>query len=248
MEQSLLKRIKEYPTPPEVVKDLRTMHTIMLTGITGAGKDTIIGDILESSDRFARNVTSTTRLPRENSGVMEQEGREYYFLSQDQAVQKMANGEYIEVAPVHGRINGSLISEFRRISDSGKIALGDLNYEGIEKFLSFGMDNLSVYFVMPPNFETWLARLTIRQGGAIGDTDEMLRRFRSAQVELDDALRNPEYIPIMNDVSRDTAQKIIQYTQTNTGPTEEDRAQAIEGIHELNTAISNYISQLEDTR
>jgi guanylate kinase len=248
MDPSIEKCIKEYVTPPEVLAELRPIRTILLTGITGAGKDTIIGDILESSDDFARNVTSTTRQPRENSGVMEQEGVEYYFLSENQAQQKMANGDYIEVAPVHGRINGSLISEFRRISGIGKIALGDINYDGIEKFLSFGMDDLSVYFVMPPNFETWLARLMKRQGGTIGDTDEILRRFRSAQIELDDALNNPEYIPIMNDVSRNTAQKIIEYTQTNSGPSAQERHEAIEGIHDLNTAISSYISQLEEER
>jgi len=248
MEPSLKSLIDSYATPQDVVNELRPIHTVMLTGITGAGKDTIIGDVLEASDHFARNVTSTTRLPRANNGVMEQEGREYYFLTQEQAVKKMSDGEYIEVAPVHGQINGSLISEFRRISSVGKIALGDINYEGIEKFLTFDMDNLSVYFVMPPNFETWLARLMKRQGGTIGDKNEILRRFRSAQIELGNALDNPEFIPILNDVSRDTAQKIIEYTETNNGPSLEERAQAVEGIHELNQAISSYISQLEDAR
>jgi guanylate kinase len=248
MDESLLQRIKHYDAPSDVVAELSPIKTVMLTGITAAGKDTVIGDILKESDEFMRVVTSTTREPRENNGIMEQDGREYYFLTEAQAIQNMDQGEYIEVAPVHGRVNGSLISEYRRISGLAKTALTDINYEGAEKFLTFGMDDLSVYFVMPPNFEVWLARLMKRQGGTIGDHDEILRRFRSAQDELDNALRSPDFIPITNDVSRDTASRIIEYARTNTGPSATEREQANDAIHDLNTAISNYISQLEDIR
>jgi len=248
MEPSLEKLIKEYQTPPEVIEEIYSIPTVVLTGITAAGKDTIIGDILEETDELVRVVTSTTRGMRENNHVMETEGNEYYFLTLDQAIQKINNGEYIEVAPVHGQVNGSLVAEFRRISGIGKTALMDVNFEGVEKYLTFGMKELSVYFVMPPSFEIWLARLMKRQGGTIGDREEILRRFRSAQVELKRAENHPQYIPIINDVSRETAHRIVEYTRTHTGPTPEERAQAIEGIQELNRAISNYIEQLEGER
>ena len=248
MDRSLEQFIRQYDTPAEVVDELRPVETVMLTGITGAGKDTVIGDILGESDEFMRVVTSTTRGPRENNGILEVEGREYYFLTQEQAMQNMEHGEYIEVAPVHGQINGSLISEYRRISGLAKIALTDINYEGAGKFLMFDMENLSVYFVMPPNFEVWLARLMKRQGSAISDHEEILRRFRSAQIELDNALNRSDFIPITNDVSSDTARKIIEYTKNKTGPSTAEREQAHNAIRELNQAISNYIAQLEDIR
>ncbi|HEY8886711.1 MAG TPA: hypothetical protein VIM31_04415 [Candidatus Microsaccharimonas sp.] len=248
MDSSLEQQIRHYDTPADVADELRPIETVMLTGITAAGKDTVIGDILRESDEFMRVVTSTTRAPRENNGIMEQDGREYYFFSNEQAIQKMDQGEYIEVAPVHGRVNGSLISDYRRISGLAKTALTDINYEGAEKFLTFGMENLSVYFVMPPNFEVWLARLMKRQGGVLGDHNEILRRFRSAQEELNYAVNQPDFIPITNDVSHDTAKKIIEYSKTKTGPSAGERAQANDAMHDLNKAISNYIGQLEDIR
>lgn len=246
MEPSLEKQINDYITPSEVIDELRLIHTVMLTGITGAGKDTIIGNILEESDEFARIVTSTTRAPRENNGILEIDGREYYFLTQEQAMQKMANGEYVEVAPVHGRINGSLITEFRRISSIGKTALVDINYEGVSKFQTLSMEKMFVYFVLPPSFEVWLARIMKRQGGTIGNRDEILRRFRSALIELDNAQHQPSFIPIMNDVSRDTAQRIIEYTRTGTGPSEGERAAAYGAIEDLKNSIVRYIGQLEE--
>ncbi|MDB5179663.1 MAG: guanylate kinase [Candidatus Saccharibacteria bacterium] len=248
MDDSLEQRIKQYQESAAVIDELRPVETVMLIGITGAGKDTVIGDILKESDEFIRVVTSTTRAPRENNGIMEQDGREYYFLTVEQAIQKMEQKEYIEVAPVHGRVNGSLISEYRRISERAKTALTDINYEGAEKFLTFGMENLSVYFVMPPNFEVWFARLMKRQGGVMGDHDEILRRFRSAQKELDYARNQPDFIPITNNVSHDTAAKIIEYSKSKTGPSVGEREQANSAMRDLSRAISNYIGQLEDIR
>jgi guanylate kinase len=248
MDDALEELIKDYPTPAEALSELKLIKTVMLTGITGAGKDTIIGDILQDSDEFVRVVTSTTRQPRENSSIMEVEGREYYFLTEEQALQKMTDGEYLEVATVHGRINGSLIAEYRRIANMYKTALTDINYEGVQKFLTFDMEALSVYVIIPPSFEVWLARLMKRQNGMFGDYDDILRRFRSAQVELDNALQHAEYIPIMNDVSLETAHKIIEYTRTNSGPTDDERAQAKKVILELNKSISDYIAQLEARR
>lgn len=242
----LHKLVETYRTPDQVIEELKPIQTVMLTGITGAGKDTIIGDIQQQSDEFVRVVTSTTRAPRKNNGVMEQEGREYYFLTLDQAAQNIQNGEYIEVASVHDRINGSLMSEYRRIAGMDKIALTDIDYQGVEKFLTFGMEHLSVYFVVPPNFEVWLARLLKRQGGVVGDHDEILRRFRSAQVELENAQQHQDFIPIMNDVSTETAQKIIEYTNNGTRPSDDERAAARQVIESLRHAIDNYVGQIEE--
>jgi guanylate kinase len=246
MDNLLEQQIKSYRTPEDVIDELRPIRTVMLTGITAAGKDTIITDILNESDDFMRVVTSTTRAPRENNGILEQHGREYYFLSEQQAIENMQNGEYIEVAPVHSRVNGSLAGEYRRIAGLAKTALTDINYEGAGRFLSFGMEQLSVYFVMPPNFEVWLARLMKRQGGVMGDHEEILRRFRSAQVELDNALSRTDFIPITNDISHETAKKIIEYSTNGTGPTDEEREKAADAIRNLNQAITDYIAQLED--
>ena len=142
MDERLQQQINDYETPDRVLERLHSIRTVILVGITAAGKDTIIRDIIGASNEFARVVTSTTRAPRENNGVLEQHGVDYYFLTIDEAQQKMDAGEYIEVANVHERVNGSLIAEYERIASMGKVALSDVDYQGAMNFLSFGRDNL----------------------------------------------------------------------------------------------------------
>jgi guanylate kinase len=245
MNETLVSQINNYQPPSEVLERLRPIKTVILVGITAAGKDTIIRDIVGESDEFVRVVTSTTRAPRENNGVLERHGVEYYFLTLDEAAQKMDAGEYIEVANVHERINGSLISEYERIATMGKIALSDVDYQGAVNFLSYGMQDLSVYFVLPPSFEVWLARLAKRQGGVLERDQEIITRFRSAQKELATARGNTQLIPVMNVNSDETARKIIEYSTHDTRPSDDDIAQARGVLDELTRGIGEYIAQLE---
>jgi len=245
MNEPLQRQINEYETPSDVLERLRPIRTNILVGITSAGKDTIIRDIIDESDEFMRAVTSTTRAPRENNGVMEQDGVEYYFFTEDEAQQKMDAGEYIEVANVHERVNGSLIAEYERIAKLGKVALCDVDYQGATNFLSFGMENLSVYFILPPSFEVWLARLAKRQGGVLERDQEIITRFRSAQKELAAARDNTQLIPVMNVHSDETARKIIKYTTDGTRPSPEELAEARAVLDDLARSIDDYIQQLE---
>jgi len=241
----LRQSVERYRTPDQAIEILKPIRTVILVGITAAGKDTIRGDVLRQSEKFEKVITSTTRAPRANNGVMEQEGVDYYFLTLEDAQRAIENGEYIEVANVHDRVNGSLVREYQRIAGLGKIALTDVDYQGAANFLTFGMDDLSVYFITPPSFEVYMARLLKRQGGTIGDHQEVLQRFRSAQTELRYALEHPEFIPLMNDVSSDTAMKIIQYAETGTSPADDERQRSYEAIRELDAAIGSYIEQVE---
>jgi guanylate kinase len=199
MDQETLQLIKDYKTPETTIERLRDIEAVILTGITGAGKDTIIHVLLEDPN-YVRVVTSTTRAPRVNDGVMEQDGVEYYFLTIEEAQEKMRNGEYIEVMPVHGQVNGSLVKEYERIANMGSVALTNIDYQGAAKFLTFEMRRLSVVFVIPPNFDIWFERLTKRYGGTLeSDREEVLKRMRSAQKEIAYARSDPRFVPVLND-------------------------------------------------
>lgn len=245
MDDATLQLIKDYKTPESIIDRLHDIHAVILTGITGAGKNTIISDML-ADNRFARVVTSTTRAPRIENGKMEEHGVAYYFLSVDQAKDNIKNGEYIEVANVHGRINGSLIKEYERISDSGKIALTDVDYQGAQVFLGFDMANLLVLFIVPPSFDVWMERLVSRGGGAVtAEKDELIARFRSAEKELENALNDPRFVPIMNDLSAESAEQIIHYATSGERPSQDEIDQAHQVIRDLSVAISDHIKQLE---
>lgn len=208
MDQETLKLIESYKTPREVIQRLLGIRTIILSGISAAGKDTIQQRML-LDEKYQKVVTSTTRAPRENNGVMEVEGEDYYFLTLEQARDNMRNGEYIEVMNVHGRANGSLIKEYERIAQRGSVALTDIDYQGAARFLEFGMERLSVFFIVPPSFDTWLKRLTVRYGDSLNDNqDEVINRMHSAKKEIAFARNDPRFIPVVNDDIERVAEEI----------------------------------------
>lgn len=241
MDTATQQLIDEYETPAQVIERLKNLPVIILTGITGAGKNTIMNDMLNDG-RFQRVVTSTTRAPREEHGVMEQHGVAYYFLSVDEAKANIANGEYIEVANVHGRINGSLIREYERIADSGKIALTDIDYQGAQRFLDFGMNKLTVLFIVPPSYEVWIERVNKRNNLQQTDPEEFTRRLQSAKVELEYALAHEDFVPILNNLSADSADEITLLAIHNQLPSDESTVTARRATQELLRSIDEHLS------
>lgn len=245
MDDTTRNLINKYQTPKDVVDRLRDIRTVIFTGITGAGKDTIINAIMADS-RFTKVITSTTRLPRENNGVTEREGVEYYFLTLDKAKQKMRDGEYIEVNDVHGRVNGSLIAEYERIAKSGTIALTAIDYQGANNFLDFGMNQLTVLFIVPPDFATWLKRLGGRHGGIEADKGEILNRMGSAEKEIEHALRDPRFLPVMNVDFNESAKKIVNIVVDGILPSEQEIASSHSVLKQLLSDLRQYQSSSND--
>ncbi len=213
-EQSL---IQNYAPSADAVELLERAHIVLFCGITGAGKDRV-QDELSKTDRFARIITSTTRTPRENDGVMEQDGREYYFFTRDQALRKIANEEYFEVALVHGQINGATVQEIQRIHDAGKTAIGDVDYQGVQYYKKHSPSTLAI-FLIPPSFEVWMERLKRRYDT---DTDFLAawpKRRESAIRELEWALSTDLCRIVMNDDLVETVRSVTQIIDGDTTST-----------------------------
>ena len=105
----------------------RQLPVIVITGPSGAGKGTLIRALLERVSDLELAVSATTRLQR--SG--EENGREYYFLSDVDFAHRVARGDFLEhVTYVSGQRYGTLRSEVDRIAAKGKIAVLELETEG----------------------------------------------------------------------------------------------------------------------
>jgi guanylate kinase len=110
-----------------VVARGRQLPVIVITGPSGAGKGTLIRALLERISDLELAVSATTRLQR--SG--EEDGREYYFLSDGEFAHRVARGDFLEhVTYVSGQRYGTLRSEVDRIAAKGKIAVLELETEG----------------------------------------------------------------------------------------------------------------------
>lgn len=246
MTPELIAAIHDYHPSDQTLQRLRQVKTVIFTGITAAGKNTIMAHLIDSGG-FSEIITSTTRAPRENNGQMEQNGREYYFIDFEKAAQLIENKGYVEVKQVHDNVYGTLASEYQRVYDEGTVAIADIDVQGADEFLGFDARELYVLFVVPPSFDVWFERLKGRYGGSLeGRREDIIARFRSAQKEIAHALKNPAFIPVMNIDSAQTAAEVRRIIFEYKLPSPAAREHAEACLHQLQNGLENYIAAMQD--
>jgi guanylate kinase len=152
---------------------------IIISAPSGCGKSTIIGEITKNEKlNLAFSVSATTRAPRGE----EVHGVNYYFLSEDEFRQAIANDELVEYEEVYpGRFYGTLKSEITRICESGKNVILDIDVKGgINVKKQYGSEAVSI-FIMPPSVDVLRERLESR---ATDSEEAIAERVGKAEYEI----------------------------------------------------------------
>ena len=133
---------------------------IIFSAPSGAGKTTIVQHLLAKfPDKIAFSISATTRPARGD----EQQNKDYYFISKEEFLHKVAKHEFVEFEEVYsGTFYGTLISEIDRICDEGKSVIFDLDVEGGLRLKKKYEDDALAIFVQPPSLEVLIERLTGR--------------------------------------------------------------------------------------
>ena len=97
----------------------------MISGPSGAGKGTLVTRVRERRSNLGLTVSATTRAPRKG----EVDGVNYFFLTREEFDRRVANGEFVEWAEVHGNCYGTLVSEVTRIKCELDRDHGSYKYE-----------------------------------------------------------------------------------------------------------------------
>lgn len=152
---------------------------IIFSAPSGAGKTTIVKRLLaKHADKICFSISASTREARAG----EVHGRDYYFISKEEFLHRVAKKEFIEFEEVYsGTFYGTLRSEVHRIWATGKHVIFDIDVEGgLHLKRKFGDRALAV-FVQPPS----LGVLAQRLRGRGTDSEEKLReRVAKAEKEL----------------------------------------------------------------
>jgi guanylate kinase len=178
---------------------------VVVTGTSGAGKGTLEKILLQRMpDLFELAVSATTRERRPS----EQEGREYYFVSEAVFEHRVREDEFLEYVDLPwGARSGTLRSEIDRIQANGKVPLLDLETDGAIRVKETIPGAVTV-FVDAPTFEELARRLRERATESSGEIQERLDLARR-QRELRDRF---DYLIVNDDVERaaDELQGIVQ--------------------------------------
>ncbi len=152
----------------------------VLSAPSGAGKTTICTSLRQKPD-FVYAVSCTTRTPRPG----EVEGEDYYFLSGDEFDRRVANGEFLEYAEVHGRKYGTLKSTVLDNISRGIDVLIDIDTQGAASIRSCGdqviADSLVDVFIMPPHLDELRRRLKKR---GTESEEQITIRLNNAAAEM----------------------------------------------------------------
>jgi guanylate kinase len=146
----------------------------VVTGTSGAGKGTIERALLDRMPELELAISATTRERRED----EEDGREYWFISDEAFDRKLAAGEFLEhIVFEWGQRSGTLRSEIDRILDEGRIPLLDLETEGALA-VAESVPGAVTIFVRAPSFEENERRLRERATESEGEIEERLELAR----------------------------------------------------------------------
>jgi guanylate kinase len=161
---------------------------LILAGPAGSGKTTLCNRLVEEVPCFARVVTTTTRAPRPG----EVDGVHYHFLTPEQFDAKIAAGEFLEWALVHGRNRyGTLASSVLDPLAAGKSLVLNIDVQGVDAFRRAARENpllarhLATVFINVPLAEL-RARMVLR---AQDSEAEIANRLRTAEQELREAAK-----------------------------------------------------------
>lgn len=158
---------------------------IVVAAPSGCGKSTIINALLELGDlNLGFAVSATTRQPRGD----EKHGVNYYFLSEDEFRDRIAEGGFVEFEEVYpGRFYGTLRSEIDRITSQGHNIILDLDVNGALRVKQIYGRQAMTLFIEPPSIDELRRRLEFR-GTESQDVIDV--RIDRAQYEIS---RAPEF-------------------------------------------------------
>jgi guanylate kinase len=148
----------------------------VLSAPSGTGKDSVIKTLKEQGVNLHVVASVTTRAPRPG----ESEGNPYFFISQNQFDEMVANDELLEYANVHGNWYGQPLEQVRQHLQQGQDVLLKIDVQGaatVRKKVSGAI----FIFLVPGSIEELVERLTNRHTET---EEERQRRLTDARFEL----------------------------------------------------------------
>jgi len=197
--------LSNYHVSEESKRILAETDLALLVGPTSAGRDTIIAELLKTGTYYQLVSDTTRKMRYKDRRPIEQNGRDYWFRSEEEVLEDLRQGKFIEAAIIHlQQVSGIHSREITKAHASGRTAITDFEPVGAETIYRLKPES-KIIFVVPPSFEIWMERLKRR--GHMHE-DELHRRLQTAVQEFETALSKTYYHIVINDVLEDTVKRV----------------------------------------
>ena len=150
---------------------------LVLSGLSGAGKDTVLDRLEQSGFSVVHVTTVTTREPRPN----ERDGQHYHFISNDKFQEMRTSNELLESASVYGNWYGVPREPVRQALDDGHDVVIKVDVQGALTIKKIVPEAVFI-FLAPPSVEELISRLRQRRTETEEDLD---LRIKTVNEELE---------------------------------------------------------------
>lgn len=149
---------------------------IVVSGPSGAGKDTICRNLVEQTDNTWISVSMTSRGPRNG----EVEGKDYFFATKEEFEEKIKEGKFLEYAMYNNNYYGTPKEKIEDYLNSGIDVILVIDIQGAINIKNL-IPNALFIFIMPPDMKTLKRRLIDRK---TENKEKVVERFKTAYNEI----------------------------------------------------------------
>ena len=165
---------------------------IVVSGFSGAGKGTVMNELVAHKENYALSVSATTRNPRPG----EQEGISYFFKTREEFERMITEGELLEYARYVDNYYGTPKAFVEKMRDEGKDVLLEIEIQGALKIKEKYPDTILIFITTKD-----AATLESRLKGRGTETEEVIRKRLSRAIDEANGVENYEYILVNEEVS-----------------------------------------------
>lgn len=166
---------------------------IVLSGPSGCGKNTICNQLLKKNSNIWLSVSCTSRAPRGK----EQNGKEYFFLSNEEFEEKIKKNEFLEYAKYNQCYYGTPKDKIQEYLEQGIDVILEIEVQGALKVKEKIKDALFI-FIMPPSMKELKNRLENRKTES---KEKLISRFQIAYQEINEVTKY-NYVVVNDEVEK----------------------------------------------
>lgn len=182
-----------------IIKQKSKGLLVVVSGPSGAGKDTVVNELLKRKDTNAWvSISMTSRLPRGT----EEDGKDYFFVTKEEFEKNIEKGNLLEYAIYNDNYYGTPKHKIDEYLNKGIDVILIIEIQGALQIKELIPEALFI-FIMPPSMEELKKRLVNRKTES---TDKIMSRFKTAYKEINEVTKY-NYV-VVNDIVDKAVDKV----------------------------------------